>query len=169
MNQDRPNHYRRYLTKKPGKIMLAVLVVMVGAYLWKNSHRQTFFDTQVLGIVSFPLYYPSQLPADYQPTPDSMRTTSNLLTFSVALVNGEKLAFSEQPRPQNFNFDNFNTQQVASPSKIDTPIGSGIIGTFSGAKIASIPTGKTWIIITAPYGIADAQLRQIAQGLKLAN
>jgi hypothetical protein len=98
--------------------------------------------------------------------PASFDATSQVVTFSFSYNNGKKLIFTEQPKPDGFDFDNFYDEQLTNKRAIDSSLGSAIIGLFEGSSFASIVTDKTWVMTRAPSGMDASSLIHIISSLQ---
>lgn len=98
--------------------------------------------------------------------PSSFDATSQVVTFSFSYDSGKKLIFTEQPKPEGFDFNNFYEEQLADKRTVDTAVGSATIGLFEGSSFASVVTDKTWVIMRAPSGIDSNSLARVISGLR---
>jgi hypothetical protein len=114
------------------------------------------------------IYLPTKLPGTYQIDESSiMMAEDTALIFRAKDGSGADLVFSEQPKPKDFNYDQFYKSQLESPEILnDVPYPSTWSKISQGRVTLSIVTDDTWIIMvtTAPLGSDNMQL--IAQGIK---
>jgi hypothetical protein len=116
---------------------------------------------------SFQLYHPTWLPAGYAMNTESYDITSQVVTFS-ARLGRQSLLFSEQARPEGFNFETFYEDQMTKKRFVQTSTGRAVIGEFEGVQSASLVAGQTWLLIRAPSGLAIGDFEQLLKGVKKA-
>ena len=134
---------RTHSSKKLGVIIsciaVALLLIIAGLFWQKQSQRTPISSYKKQ--LSFPLYYPSELPVGYKIVTSSINSSDGVLLFAIK-NNGTEITISEQSMPdqlQSFKVDGFNT--------VATPVGAMLIGSTSDSPSAIITTEKTLITI----------------------
>lgn len=154
------------------------LLILIGFAVggWTFTHRdQSPVPKNIQSAVSFPVYYPEQkkLPAGYTLNLQSIKMPqSNGVVYSVDYGLGKKLVFSVQPKPSDAELQRFNASYIPLRNEYQTPVGKAEIGAYNShgqlVTLVSLPTsGKTWIIINAPYDVNQDKLKQVLQAIKV--
>lgn len=152
-------------------IFLLVLVFLTAAgyfgYLYKQ--KQTIVPANIKKEASIPILYPNKLPAGYKIDKNSFSVTQgNLITYYAADTNNNKMVFTVQAKPSNFDFAKFYAQGLTNTNKFTTPLGEGVIGKASGRLVGSLTTGNTWVLISSNSNSVTADKIQYAlQNLKV--
>lgn len=114
-------------------------------------------------------YIPGWLPGTYQIDQDSFsRQDGQVFVFSATDKERNRLFFSQQPIPKDFDFERFYKTKVIGPVKLENvPFESvyakAVVG---GATILSIKTENTWIMMTTQAPINTIMAQKIAQEMK---
>jgi hypothetical protein len=163
-------------------IIILLLIGAAAAGFWlHNRHTTTPMPAANSPVpktlaqsVNFPIYYPDpkKLPAGYVLDSASFaKPVSQGIKYSVNYDKDQKMVFSLQPKPPAADLQNFNTNYI--PLRIDYPtaVGQAEIGAYNNhgktESLISLPTKtNTWIIITAPYNIDQAKLKQVISSLR---
>jgi hypothetical protein len=142
---------------KPLHWLLASGLVAAGAGAFAVYYFNTPIPRSVRHGVSYPLYYPANLPAGYSVDRTSFKNQDGVLIFSIKTPNGKNIAVSEQAVPLNLDLHPVSNAPVKIPGERDftTPIGKGHVGLWSDKYVADITTDDTWIITNATGFTAD--------------
>jgi hypothetical protein len=149
----------------------AILLVAGGIYtLYELKYTpHVKIPKAVTQSASFPIYTPKKLPEGFSLDQNSFQYISGegVLVFQATDKAGDKLVFSEQPKPANFNFDDFNNKQLISPKPLpNTPYATTVGKTLDKqTTLISILTDKTWIIATTQTELNNQQLLDISASL----
>jgi len=114
---------------------------------------------------NFTLYYPKKVPEGFHFDNALYDASTHVVTYDYTTNDGNKLYFSLQPKPSNFNFDNFNKKQLSGAHQTDTPIGAATIGILQQETVSSVVTDKTWVLISAGEKVSLDQLEQVSKSL----
>ena len=155
--------------------VLVILAAAGGSY-WYVSRNSSPVPRNIQSKVDFPIYYPDQkkLPTGYRLNPDSFKAPqANGVVYEVDYGNGKRMVFSVQPKPSDNALQTFNSSYIPLRTDYQTPSGTAEIGAYNDngkittETLVSLPTNdKTWLLITAPYDINQAQLKQVLSSLK---
>jgi hypothetical protein len=158
-------------------LALALLVVaggITGAWLhWHHTAAQTTANTSpvpknVAQAVNFPIYYPDpqKLPAGYNLNSFKYVPGQGVLYY-VSYDNGKRLVFTLQQKPSSQDLAAFNKKYIPIHRQVLTLVGTATIGAIGSQTVVSLPTDKTWVIITGPSDIYGTdQLTQVLQSIK---
>ncbi len=117
-----------------------------------TSTRSVIQRTVAQHTVASPLYYPASLPAGFSLTEGSVAVfESNVLTYSIAGVDGKTISITEQPRPALI-------EEVKKTRSFKTPIGSGYIADLEGRTAGFLLTDKTLLIASPASGSINDKL-----------
>lgn len=147
-------------------ISTVVVIIIVGIVVFVFQGRAG--DPLPAGVkqeANFTLYYPKKLPAGFHFDKAIYDSSTKVVTYDYVTDTGNKLYFSLQPKPEGFNFDEFNKKQLAGAHQTSTPIGMATIGILQQATVSSVVTDKTWILISAGEKISLDQLEQVSKSL----
>lgn len=157
---------------KAKKLLLVIIIIILAAvggyYLYKQLSTPSPIPKSITSSVSFPIYYPSELPKGYKLNTESFNTNGRVVTYYFSNNAGQNISISQQAVPANFDFDNFNKKRILGSKEILTPVGKATIGQSSERNVASVITDKTWILVSAPSDTTAAQLETIVKSLKEA-
>jgi hypothetical protein len=145
-----------------GFVVLAA--VAAGGYYMKLPRNP--IPPEVSSQVKFPLYYPAKLPQGYNLDKSSFRGTSQVVFYQAVSSGGaQKIFFSLQPRPADFNFDDFYFKKLSDTTDITTPNGKATIGVYNQGIFGSLVTTKTWVIVTSTDETAQSQVQEILKNM----
>lgn len=120
--------------------------------------------------VSFPLYYPDKLPANWQIEKNSFNKNTDVVMYRISdKANVQKsISVSIQPQPRAFNFDKFYKETLAKSTQFTTDLGLAAIGEGENSyKIGSIATGDSWILASSSsQKVTNQDLRTILSSMK---
>jgi hypothetical protein len=140
-------------------IILAGVIIVVGTALsgWLFLLPRTpAAVVKAAHQVSFPVYYPGQLPSGYVLDESAVSSTSEAVVFSVKnTITGNQLVVSEQAKPPQFDFDDFYRSQMSKVDHIATSVGDGATGSAGEWYMGSVVTNRSWIIIKGPTTAGD--------------
>lgn len=116
----------------------------------------------------YPIYVPKRLPSGYEVVDGSFAISEDTLLFRAEDSSGSSLAFTEQERPENFDFEQFYQGQMQNAKKLnDTPHPSVYGKAPTGDRLLlSVVTDETWIMISTAAPLNEQDLTLIAKGLK---
>lgn len=152
-----------------GGILVLLLAGAVGFVFYQNRKPLIAIPAAITKEISFPIYIPKQLPDGFSVELSSFQHISSegVLLFQATDKAGDKLVFSEQPKPENFDFNDFNTKQlINSKSLPNVPYPTTIGKTIDKqTTLISIVTDRTWIIATTQTELSNQQLLDVAASL----
>ncbi|HSA83269.1 MAG TPA: hypothetical protein VLF20_00100 [Patescibacteria group bacterium] len=114
-------------------------------------------------------YMPGWLPGTYVIDKDSFsREEGQVFTFSATDEDRNRLFFSEQPIPKDFDFNNFYSTKVIDPKKLEnTPFETIYAKSLYGKTwILSMRNDTTWIMMTTDTPVGEVLAQKIAQEMK---
>jgi hypothetical protein len=116
--------------------------------------------------VAFPLYAPTWLPEGWFVHRQSLSVASEVVTFTVNDSKGQRLVFTEQPKPPQENLDTFYNQQLSGSTTTDSAAGRVTMGQFEGSSIAGISGERTWILIRTVSSVDQQDFDRLVHGLR---
>jgi hypothetical protein len=144
---------------------LAVVLLTVALLERRSIAGQPMVPKTIAERILFPLYLPSQLPKGYSVPSVSFREQDGVLLFYASKGN-DRISFSEQSKPQNFDFTAFHQKNITQAKSLqDVPYPSVLGEASNGNKLLSVTTDTTWLLITSKTASED-ELRLIAERLK---
>lgn len=133
-----------------------------------NSSQTANSGSPTIPGISFPLYYPSNLPPGYTFNKDTKVLKNDVLYYSIADPKGNNYYVTLQPVPASFNFTAFNSKFL-KPDQFTTNIGSVVAGQVGANYIASIQTNSNvWIIINSSNKDSLTPLEAISRSFQQA-
>ncbi|HEV2412667.1 MAG TPA: hypothetical protein VGS28_02560 [Candidatus Saccharimonadales bacterium] len=150
-------------------IVIASVFALVGWYFYQRSSNASIPPSVVQQILFGIYYLPHELPTGYRIDRSSYTVREATLLFGATDNQGDNIAFSEQSAPANFNFQNFYSQAMLRPVRLlGTPFNSvaGRARSNQPRNLLSIEANGTWLLITAPLSLTNAQLTSIAQHIE---
>jgi hypothetical protein len=114
-------------------------------------------------------YVPGWLPGTYEIDKDSFsRQEGQVFVFSATDKDRNRLFFSQQPIPKDFDFDNFYKTKVIDAVKLENVPYESVYARdlFGSARILSIQTEETWIMMTTTASIDQIMAQKIVQEIK---
>lgn len=148
-------------------IVAALALLGIAAMGWRLTHQPLAVPTKVAEKVLFPIYLPTTLPRGYAIDPDSYDTKQNVLIFTASDDSGNKLTFSEQPKPPDFDIGIFHEKSLKNSKSLPgTPYPSVVGQTETGGRLLSVLTDNTWVLVTTKSAQAEANLKHVAERLK---
>lgn len=115
-----------------------------------------------------PLYVPRSLPGGYSLVDNTIpQPSESVVIYTIQNQNGHNLYVSQQKQPSSFDFAAFNNS-FTNRKVYKLSLGTLTIGEVgSGQIVASLPTGKTWIILNTNKGISYQDILEIFKNLHL--
>jgi hypothetical protein len=115
----------------------------------------------------FQLFYPTGLPSGFDFDRSSVSQTDQVVSYIVS-YNQKPIFVSLQPLPDKSVVNDFETQKLSLPEEIPSSVGNAVVGQVHGTTVASITTGKTWVLVTSQTSVEKSVLAQIIGSLKPA-
>lgn len=164
---------RATLSKKTIAICMAmVLALFVGLLLFilhLSGSAAISVPSSITQKVKSTIYLPAKLPGNYQIEENSFSLVEDeaILIFEAQDGVGAHLFFSEQPRPQKMDFDDFYKNQLSETKTINNVPYPSVWGKSLDGRLAlSIVTDDTWIMLTTRASIGNTEMQQIAQSIQ---
>lgn len=96
-----------------------------------------------------PILYPTKLPEGYSIAKNSFSVTNgNIISYYAESQGSNRLLFTVQTRPSNFDFEQFYAKSLTNRTKFSTPLGEAAAGTAGDRLLGSLATERSWILIT---------------------
>lgn len=147
---------RQRLGRKQEMVIAASLLILilmgVASIAWKQHVRDNHNPIPAIARkgLSFPLYYPTNLPAGYSIKPNSFEQKDKVLIFYIMTPANKAVGVSQQSLPPGATLSQTNTGSVKIPGEADfyAPIGHTHLS-LEGANYVSetITAGGTWVIL----------------------
>jgi len=119
--------------------------------------------------VKYPIYLPTKLPGNYKIDENSLMLVEQdtVLLFEAKDGVGGNLIFSEQQRPQNFNFDSFHKDNLKNTETLSGVPYPSVWGKSIDDRTAlSIVTEDTWILLVTSAPMDGNNMRDIVQNMR---
>jgi hypothetical protein len=139
--------------------------VVIAAFIFFTHGHNDPLPEKIKREANFTLYYPTKVPSGFRFDEVAYDSSTKVVTYDYSTIDGDKIFFSLQPKPRNFNFNDFNKKQISGASQISTPLGTATLGVLQKQTLSSIVTDKTWILIGAGQNVNLQQLEQVTQSL----
>jgi hypothetical protein len=128
------------------------------------------FKAEQRTVVSFQLYYPSQLPAPYYVDVASLgRTQESVVTMRITdgTGKGNYFTISQQRLPASVNLDAFY-ESFSGRTSFRTDLGRAVAGTIDdgNTRIVSLLSGdNTWVLVQAPSSVDLGVIQKTLQSM----
>ncbi|HVS78942.1 MAG TPA: hypothetical protein VHD84_01475 [Candidatus Saccharimonadales bacterium] len=156
---------RRFFSKMSLAILILIIIIAAAATGWWISRSTSPIPDKISSEVLFPLYYPASLPAGYSIDQNSFDLDNEVVVFGAKNSSGKTIAITEQPKPDNFDFDTFYSQHLSATKQVVTRSGNAVIGLMNTNPVASLATDKTWVIVTFPANMPANNVEQTTESL----
>lgn len=153
-------------------------LILVGLAIGLAAVIITFVAMLMAGSVQVPaevsqkfksaVYVPSKLPGKYRVDPSSFSLAEGDTVLLFAAKDGVNadLVFSEQPRPKDFNFDDFHKNQMTESKTLNDVPFSSVWGKGAGDRLVlSVVTNDTWILVTTAAALNGDDMARVAAGI----
>jgi hypothetical protein len=152
-----------------GLLILIGAGIVVGLVIANNVFGGVKVPADIAQQAKSPIYLSATLPGTYQVVRGSFLFDENTLVYSAKNASGESIVFTQQPKPADFNFDDFYQQQLTEARTVESGEYASVSGkTKDGKYMLSIVTKDTWIVVSMPVLLSDSDLQIIAKGMKRA-
>lgn len=168
-SQSAPSQKRQ---KRITLIISIIILVLLGVFIGvitanEVTKRATFaVPDHISKEISFTIYLPKKLPDSYKLDTTSYTISEETLIFRATNKNGETVVFTEQKKPEGFDFNAFYADQFSDATSIsDAPFPSVYAIAPNKSKLVSVITDDTWIMISGPSTSATT-IQDIAKQLR---
>ncbi len=155
--------YRKRWAKISGSlvaiVLIATAVLLIFALINKPSQNQAALQKYAKS-VSFPLYYPGNLPNFFLMDPGSIDASKGILIFTID-SGQQKIFVTEQSLPPGFNIGQISGKKVNLPN-----VGTVVIGTGFHGHRAVIQAKHTLIFVNGPSKINAADFSTVAKSFQ---
>lgn len=152
-------------------IVIALLAVGIAGYVAKSvaTPKAVKIPDSISSKLLFTPYVPAKLPVGYEIDPQTFYKQEEALLFSAVNAKGDKILFTEQSVPKNFDTSSFYSSALANRSRIDSLKYQAIYGELKGQKkyMAGITIKDTWLLIIGTF--SKSQATDIANSLSAQN
>lgn len=163
---------KTYLKRCLTVVIIVSLVAAFCVWRWSSSDdsasRTAYIPESINKELRFAPYVPSWLPNGYSVDVASYSVEGQALIFSaVSARNKEKVVFSEQAIPKDFDMNSFYDNMMKETTRLENTPYATVLGEArnGGQKVASMIAGDTWVIMTLPKDSSDNDVRQLAAGM----
>jgi hypothetical protein len=119
-----------------------------GFFGYQKFHVQNPFPEDIRSQSKLDLLYPTKLPDGYTIDRQNISLSNGILIYDATNPSGNRLVFTIQATPANFNFDSFYKQQLTNRQQYDTGFGPAIIGKNSNRSLGSLVDDDTWLLLS---------------------
>jgi hypothetical protein len=163
----RPNYVhslRNTLITVITTILILAALAGVGTYFYKRHVDALPFPKVDIKSVSFPFYYPSELPPGYKPLKNSFSLQNGGVVF-YSLTNGNaRIKVSEQAVPEAPP----DLAHIYGFKKVTTANGNDVaVGTTNSQPTALLLADTTLITVTGLKGVPKDTVFQTAQSMNI--
>lgn len=153
--------------------LAALLLIVVAVMLILHGRGGSPVPPAVRQAAGFTVYYPdpAKLPPGYELDRSSFRQADpGVIVYSVTR-DGQRLAVSEEAQPGGSAISDFLKNYIPLHTTFNAKLGQAQIGAYGShpnlRTVVSLPITKgPWLIMTAPDGTSQADLKQIIQALR---
>jgi hypothetical protein len=167
-NKRRTQKKRR--SKKKFFVLIFILLILAGGAggAYKYYYLKPSVPKNIVAQTTIPILYPQKLPNGYSISQQSFNITSgNIITYFAANQTGDRIVFSLQARPANFDYATFYSKGLTDSTIFNTSLGQAAVGTTDGHLLGSLATEQTWIIVSSTSkNIHSSDIRLILENLK---
>jgi len=150
-----PAPARRHTRQKKHPVLktITILIILaglaVGGFFGYQKYRvQNPFPEDIRSQSKLDLLYPVKLPDGYTINNQDMNLSNGILIYDATNKSGNRLVFTIQATPANFNFDSFYKQQLTNRQPVNTDFGNAVIGKNSGRSLGSLVDDDTWLLLS---------------------
>src|SRR5688572_30225851 len=139
---------RRLMLTGAGVLLVAALL---GVFVLLRGSPGLEVPPDITAKAAYPIYLPRQLPGTYTVDPKRLTLIENGgVAFSDTDNTNTPIAFTEQKRPKNINFNEFYHQNIKDGKILDNMTHATFVGkTFDNkTNVVSVVTDETWIMAT---------------------
>ncbi len=174
--------FTSHLSAKPTRISwrlwvplgcIVVLLVWAGVLGFQILHtEQKLIPETTTRQLNFAAYAPQALPGVYRLASNSFAVSKDngvsLLVFKASDTTGDTITFTEQSKPNGFDFSAFYQNQLTDPKTLNQVPYPSVWGKdkLQQQTTLSIVTDSTWILVTTKAPIDEQGLLRIAQSLQ---
>lgn len=153
-----------------GILLLLLIALGVGGWFFYRQYAQVV-PASIQASVDFPVYYPTDMPDDYQLDTHSFKLAQpDVVVFAVTYGKGNSIAFSEEQPLSSSEMDKFLSNYLPLNSSLQLPVGQAKVGAYGSAPhsrtVVSLPiTHGPWLIVSAPGDVPHAALVTMLRSL----
>jgi hypothetical protein len=150
-------------------IIIASAALIGGLLFIYRPGPEVILPAAIRKQLNFSVYLSDDLPGNYHLVKDSFSYDQGVLIFKTEDGAGDTIAFTEQKKPQGFDFANFYTQQLSDAKNLDhVPFPSVTGKALQGHNnVLSVMANDTWLLISSQSPLTQDDMTQIARSLKL--
>lgn len=154
-------HFAKNKLISVGVIVVALLLVGIIGYVAKSKvgPKPVMIPASIADKLLFTPYILAKLPEGYKINESSFTKQEEALLFSAVNDKGDKLLFSEQEVPKNFDISAFYSSSLKSPTRLTGLKNEVVYGQLTGQSksLAGIKTSDdTWVLIIGNFTKQDA-------------
>jgi hypothetical protein len=149
-------------------VCLGIILVLLIAISRIDSSSVTIPDA-ITEKTKSSIYLPKELPGNYaiDESSFSLVEEGTVLIFEAKDGAGAKLIFSEQPRSESFDFEEFYKKQLSDAKTLnDVPFPSVWGKSMDGRLTLSIVTPETWILMVTPAPLDGDDMSRVAASIQ---
>lgn len=149
-------------------IMLVALGYFIGVNLADSASKKVKIPVEITQQFAHPIYLPSQLPGNYEIIEKSFSIQEDVLVFHAKDGAGGTIIFTAQPKPKDFKFEAFYSEQLTDAKTLNNVPFPSVAGksTTNNSNVLSIVTNETWIIASTKSPISPDDMRVIAKDME---
>lgn len=121
-----------------------------GAAGYEYIYMRPQVPANITSQAEIPILYPEKLPTGFRLVKSSFNINNgNIIGYYVQNAAGNRIVFTNQAKPSNFDYEKFYTTGLSNTNRFNTALGSGAVGTTNGRIFGSFTTSKSWVIATS--------------------
>lgn len=156
------NGLKKYIIIAVG-VILIFLSSLVLYIIYKPSPNP--IPKSTVESVTFPLYFPSDLPRGYKFNPNSIKSNNHAVLYTLTNDRSSTIVISIQPTPTEFNFEEFHLKQISGSKEVLTKSGKAVIGMLTNRTVGSLVTDKSWVLTSAPANVSAKDVETVIRSL----
>lgn len=163
-NRFNPRHWRWYTKVLTGILILLLVGFVIG--LIRDARNPVPYSAR--RDITYPLYYPKQLPTGYTINRESFHQTDGVVIFSIDAPSGKNIAVSQQRLPIDLDVSaRKNPAGFSAPDErtFGTPLGEAHQSLWGNKSVISLPTQDTWIILNVT-GIEPKEAEAVSRSFR---
>jgi len=142
---------------------LAVLLILgaAGYFVTRPAKKAGFTADQLAKKSTFSFYYPAPMPSGYSYVTEQNAFQDGQAYFMIG-KGGKHIVFHEKQSNQTA----ISPASLAKSQKINTSVGTAVIGSVAGQPAANVLAGSTMISINTTGGVTQDEVKAAVKSLK---
>lgn len=163
-----PSRQKRLLIIGAVVVILLIAGGIIGALAANYMAQSTInIPADIKQKAKSTIYVPKQLPGTFKIVEKSFTFDEDVMIFHATDQVNSKLVFTEQPKPTDFNFEDFYSKEINEPKTLsDVPFASTWGRTPDGKRfVLSVIADDTWLLMNTTAPLGEGDMVRIAMGI----